>query len=235
MDGSVDPVYFIGHDGVIGMKFEKARTKKPYNQSSFMKKSIITAVALVMLSAGAMAQELAIGIKAGPNFAKLDANSSVATNYSNRTGWHAGAFVLFRGERLGFQPEVIFSQQGSKFDYSGTPNLESNFSYVNIPLIVKLYTIAGLNLQVGPQIGFLTKAEWETPNGVEDVKNDLKSTDISLGLGLGWDLPFGLSIDARYNLGLNDNASSGAPAQDIKNQVIQVSAGFKLFRHGSTK
>lgn len=206
-----------------------------------MKKStLLVALSLALLTSGAMAQEMAIGIKAGPNFAKLDANSSVKTNFSNRTGWHAGAFVLFRGERLGFQPEIIFSQQGSKFSYSGSPDLESNFSYVNIPLIVKLYTIAGLNLQVGPQIGFLTKAEWETPTGTQDVKNDLKSTDFSLGLGVGWDLPFGLSIDARYNLGLSDNSdgastASGASVTDLKNQVFQVSAGFKLFKFGNTK
>lgn len=200
-----------------------------------MKKISLLVTALVLCSAGLMAQQMSIGIKAGPNFAKLDANSSVATNYSNRTGWHAGAFVLFRGERIGFQPELIFSQQGSTFDYSGTPDLKSNFSYVNIPLIFKLYTVAGLNLQVGPQIGFLTKAEWEKPTGTEDIKNDLKSTDISLGMGIGWDLPFGLSIDARYNLGLNDNASSGAPVTDLKNQVFQLSAGFKLFKFGNVK
>jgi hypothetical protein len=200
-----------------------------------MRKFSILVMALALTSATAMAQEIAIGIKAGPNFAKLDANSSAASNYSARTGWHAGAFVLFRGERIGFQPEIVFSQQGSKFDYSGKPNLESNFSYVNIPLIFKLYTVAGLNLQVGPQIGFLTKAEWETPTGTEDVKNDLKSTDFSLGLGVGWDLPFGLSVDARYNLGLSDNASSGAPVSTLKNQVIQISAGFKLFKFGNAK
>jgi hypothetical protein len=201
-----------------------------------MKKSsiLLAAVAFVLVSAGAMAQEVSIGIKAGPNFSKLDANSSLATNYSSRTGWHAGAFVLFRGEKVGFQPEVIFSQQGSKFDYSGSPNLESNFSYVNVPLIFKLYTVAGLNLQVGPQIGFLTKAEWQTPTGTEDVKKNIKSTDFSLGLGVGWDLPFGLSIDARYNLGLSDNydgptTASGATVSSLKNQVIQISAGFKLF------
>lgn len=200
-----------------------------------MKKFSILVAAIALTSVGALAQQVGIGIKGGPNFARLDANSSLASNYSSRTGWHAGAFVLFRGERIGFQPEIIFSQQGSKFDYSGTPDLKSNFSYVNIPLILKLYTIAGINLQVGPQIGFLTKAEWETPSGTEDIKDDLKSTDISLGLGVGWDLPFGLSLDARYNLGLNDNASSGAPVTDLKNQVIQISAGYKLFKFGNTK
>jgi hypothetical protein len=55
------------------------------------KSSILAAVAFVLLSTSVMAQEVAIGIKAGPNFAKLDANSSIVNNYSNRTGWHAGA------------------------------------------------------------------------------------------------------------------------------------------------
>ncbi|MGC3946834.1 MAG: porin family protein [Chryseolinea sp.] len=204
------------------------------------KSTLLFALSFMLLSAGAMAQEVAIGIKAGPNFAKLDANSSVAANYSNRTGWHGGAFVLFRGERVGFQPEIIFSQQGTKFNYSGSPDVKSNFNYVNVPLIVKLYTIAGLNLQVGPQIGFLTSAKLEEPTSTEDVKAQLKSTDFSLGLGVGWDLPFGLSIDARYNLGLSDNSdglttASGAKVTDVKNQVFQISAGFKLFKFGNTK
>ena len=51
-------------------------------------------------------------------------------------------------------------------------------------------------------------------------------------MGLGWDLPFGLSIDARYNLGVSNNnntTSSGA----IKNQVIMASVGYRLFKLGN--
>jgi hypothetical protein len=89
---------------------------------------------------------------------------------------------------------------------------------------MKLYTIGGLNLQVGPQFGFLTSAE----RGDESIK--LKKSDFSVGLGVGWDAPFGLSLDARYNLGISD-VSDVAEAQ-IKNQVWQISAGFKIFKFG---
>ena len=197
-----------------------------------MKKIIVT-----LFFAGAslcsFSQEFSIGLKAGPNFANLNTDESPGENYKARTGFHLGAFALIKGEKVGFQPEVVFSQQGSKFKYSGSPDLKANFSYVNIPLIVKLYTVAGINLQVGPQIGLLTSAEVESPTGTQDVKDELKKTDISLALGVGWDLPFGLTIDGRYNLGLTDNDdgySSGASDRSIKNQVWQFSIGYKFLK-----
>jgi hypothetical protein len=209
-----------------------------------MKKIIITLFfASVSLFSFSQTQ-FAIGIKAGPNFANIDTDASAGEIYETRTGWHAGAFLQIRGEKVGFQPEVIFSQQGQKFQYSSTdPSLERNFSYVNIPLVVKLYTVAGLNLQVGPQFGFLTSAEQEdfsTPGGdaitEEDIKNDMKKMDFSLALGVGWDLPFGLTIDGRYNWGLSDNddgviTNSGVSVGQIKNQVWQISVGYKLFKN----
>jgi hypothetical protein len=188
--------------------------------------------------------EFALGIKAGPNFAKIDTDASAGEIYDNRTGWHAGAFILIKGEKFGFQPEVIFSQQGSKFRYdTSSPSLNQNFSYVNIPLIFKLYTIAGINLQVGPQIGILTSAEREDftsgrsgPITERDIKNDLKKTDVSLALGVGWDLPLGITLDGRYNWGLTDNddqyqTNSGASVGQVKNQVWQISVGYKLFKN----
>jgi hypothetical protein len=198
-------------------------------------KKIILIVVFTAASVYSFAQEFAVGIKGGPNFANIDTESSAGANYENRTGFHLGAFALIRGEKIGFQPELLFSQQGSTVKYSGQPDVKSNFSYVNVPLIVKLYTIAGINLQVGPQFGFLTSAELND----EDFKDELKKTDFSLALGVGWDLPFGLTLDGRYNWGLsdiNDNIQgSGAPVGDIKNQVWQFSVGYKLFRGGNSK
>jgi len=205
-----------------------------------MKKTIL-ALLLTGLSLYSFAQaKFAIGLKGGPNFANIDTEAGADENYNNRTGFHLGAFMLLRGERVGFQPEILFSQQGSSFKYSGSPDLKANFSYVNIPLVVKLYTVAGINLQVGPQIGLLTSAKVEDFDSASgqvtesDIKNDLKKTDLSLALGVGWDLPIGLSIDGRYNWGLSD-INSGADASSIKNQVWQISIGFKLLKFGSAK
>jgi hypothetical protein len=203
-----------------------------------MKKKLLLTLGLVcILTYGSFAQaSFAIGLKGGPNFANINTSDAAGT-YKSRTGFHVGAFTLIKLTKIGIQPELIFSQQGSKFKYSGSPDLESNFSYINIPVIIKLYTIAGINIQAGPQFGFLTSAKQEIPDPItqqvtkEDVKDAYKKSDVSVALGVGWDLPFGLTIDGRYNLGLskiNDEAGSSA----AKNQVWQVSVGYKLIKLG---
>jgi hypothetical protein len=209
-----------------------------------MNKIKISLLVIVLVAAAQLASaqaQVAIGIKGGPNFAKIDANSSAGANYKNRTGFHGGAFVLMKFSKIGFQPELLFSQQGSTVHYNTGQDLDTQISYINIPLILKLYTVAGINLQLGPQIGFVSKAKAEAfASGVPtsggavqtyDIKNSIKGNDFALALGAGWDLPFGLTIDARYNLGLSKiNDTSGSP--QAKNQVFMVSAGFKLIKFG---
>ena len=202
-----------------------------------MKKHLVTLM-LAAVSLPALAQQFAIGIKAGPNFATMDVSDPGAT-YDNRTGWHGGAFVQWKFSKIAIQPEILFSQQGSKIKFD-TQDLDANYSYVNIPIMVKLYTVAGINLQAGPQFGFLTKAEsnynpitGEPINSTEDFKEAYKKSDVSLSLGVGWDLPFGLTVDGRYNLGLS--SVDDEAAFETKNQVWQVSVGFKLIKLGNNK
>jgi len=192
-----------------------------------MKKLNLLLIALLLSVGAAMAQaQFAVGIKGGLNFAKFDA-SDFDGSIKNKTGFHGGAFALIKLSKIGIQPELIFSQQGSKFRFS-TDDLEGNFNYINIPVILKLYTVAGINLQVGPQFGFLSKAEI---NG-ENMKDSFKGSDLSLGIGAGWDLPFGLTIDARYNLGLSKIDDNDPNYEAVKNQVIQVSLGYKILKIG---
>lgn len=180
----------------------------------------LTAILLMAASAVAQAQ-FSVGIKGGLNFSNLDV-SDIAGTYDSRTGYHLGAFAQFKFTRFAIQPEFIYSEQGAKVKDPNLGNFESNFTYLNIPIMLKLYLGGGLNLQAGPQFGFLTSAK----RGGSNVKDQLKNSDFSAGLGVGWDSPFGLSLDARYNLGISD--VSDEAAAEIKNQVWQISAGFKI-------
>ncbi len=183
---------------------------------------------LIAIGSGAFAQaQFSVGLKGGLNFANLDVKS-ISNTYDNRTGYHAGAFALLKFANIGIQPELIFSQQGSTVKVNGN-DVKSNFSYMNIPIMVKLYTVAGINLQVGPQFGFLMN-DPVVVNNNEEIEGAVKKSDISIGMGVGWDLPFGLTIDGRYNLGLQNVSDDSS--FDIKNQVFQVSVGFKLIKLG---
>ena len=187
-------------------------------KSKVMKKINILLV-VVAINCISFGQKVDIGIKGGLNFSKLNI-PDIST--SNKTGYHLGAYSLFKFGKLGVQPEFIFSQQGSEVDLG-----HWDTKYVNIPIIFKLYLAAGFNLQAGPQFGFLNKAELDGNN----IEENLKTSDISAGMGVGWDTPIGLKIDARYNLGLTDNSEDPA-YETIKSQVFQLSLGFGLLKLG---
>ncbi|HRG11197.1 MAG TPA: outer membrane beta-barrel protein, partial [Cyclobacteriaceae bacterium] len=84
-----------------------------------MKKiSILTLVCVFAYSLANGQAQFAVGIKGGPNFANIDVNSSVGDNYKNRTGFHGGAFALIKLTKIGIQPELLFSQQGSTVKFN---------------------------------------------------------------------------------------------------------------------
>jgi hypothetical protein len=197
-------------------------------------KGTIVIVSFFLLSLGANAQSIAIGLKGGLNFANLN-GATASEVYSNRTGYHFGAFTLIKFGKIGIQPEIVYSKQGSTVTVNAQ-NFDSNFDYFNIPIILKLYTVAGINIQVGPQFGFISGAKYPISSGqgsqsLQDITNQLKGSDVSVAMGLGWDLPFGLSVDGRYNLGVS-KANNTSSIPDIKNQVFQLSIGYKIFKLG---
>ena len=210
---------------------------------------LLVALSAAALQAANAQVQIGIGLKGGLNFASLSGVSSASTAYSNSTGYHAGAYFLFKFTKVGIQPEIIFSKQGHTFKTGGT-DYSSNIDYINIPIMLKLYLAGGLNLQAGPQFGFLASAKGDVINAsggitkAQDLKTFVKSTDVSVGVGLGWDLPFGLNLAARYNIGLSDiNKYTGGtipPAgissmgtTESKNQVFQLSVGYRLFKLGN--
>lgn len=202
-----------------------------------MKKLLFVSIMLTGIASSytSLAQvQFSIGLKGGANFASIQVKDAQAT-WDNKTGFHGGAFALFKFTMFAVQSEVIFSQQGSTVTYN-SQDYKANFSYVNVPVIGKLYLPGGLNFQLGPQFGFLTGAESDfDPTsgnpGDTDLKDYYKNSDVSLGMGIGWDLPMKITIDARYNLGLTDIDDNGS-LEATKNQVFQLSVGYKLFKFG---
>lgn len=209
-----------------------------------MKKTLLFSLLIVGISLS-HAQGLKIGLKGGLNFPTVDAigvsDGVDVSDTENASGYHIGAFARFKFSKLAVQPEVLYSFQSIDFTQVNPLNQNQDFditqklSYLTVPVMVRLYLVAGLNLQVGPQFGILLDGtqedDFQGPVTSSDIKDNLKNSDIGLNLGAGWDLPFGLDIHARYTIGLQD-VNDVAGAEDAKNSMIQISIGYALVNLG---
>jgi len=183
---------------------------------------------LVLIAAGSTmiaSAQIQFGVKAGYNLANLTFSPSQA-GVSSKSDFSGGVFAslpLFSSCSL--QPEILYSGQGAAFsDSLATGKL--NYGYLNIPVLFKYQHSSGLFAETGPQVGFLLSAK-ESFNGQSfDAKSNTQSVDFSWAFGIGYKLPMGFGIDARYNLGLTNLAKgSGSNEGTAKNSVFQ----FGLF------
>lgn len=188
-------------------------------------KKLLFVVLLAIGTQTAFSQaQFAVGLKAGVNVSKLN-NDDIES--SSITAFHGGAFALIKLTAIGIQPELLFSQQGTKIDDVNLGKGDLKMSYMTIPVMVKFYLPGGFNLQAGPQFGFLNSAEFDGDN----VEDSFKNSDMSLNLGAAWDAPFGLVFDARYNIGLSDVSEESALGE-FKSGIFQFSVGYKIFKFG---
>lgn len=183
-----------------------------------MKKLIVVVIAL-FIGTTAFSQEIDLGIKAGANFSKI----SDIEYLSQRTGFQAGVFAGIKfNDNVGVQADILYSQQGGESEFDAT---KFDLNYVNVPIVLKIYLIKGLNLQVGPQFGFIVKDEVYRPgNGGGSFKMNTEKSDISGVAGAGYDLPFGIRVDARYNFGFTDVIKD----EKSKNNVFSVAVGYSF-------
>lgn len=169
--------------------------------------------------------QVAIGLKAGVNVSKLNTDD---VESSSITAFHGGAFSLFKFTVIGIQPELLFSQQGTTIDDVNLGTGDLKMSYMTVPVMFKFYFPGGFNIQAGPQFGFLNSAEF---NG-RDYEGSFKSSDVTANVGLAWDAPFGLVLDARYNIGLSDVSEDDSQFGKVKGNTFQFSLGYKIFKFG---
>lgn len=192
-----------------------------------MKKIFLSVSMVTLLAAGAFAQGLSGGLKGGLNFANFSGDDASGTDM--KIAYHVGGYVNFAfSESLSLQPELLYNAVGPKMTQDGV-DVNFNASYVSLPVML-MYSFGVVNIQAGPQVGFLTsakmKADIDGDSAELDVKDSMKGTDFGFNIGLGAN--FGkVNASARYCLGLSNIIDE--EDADVKNSVIQLSLGLKLF------
>jgi hypothetical protein len=221
-----------------------------------MKKLVLSAaVALMAITANAQdattSTDITFGAKAGLNLANVGGDIDDA---DSKLGFHVGGYAEFMvSEKFSVQPELVFSQQGYKFEESYTEDFggeeiriseeaKTKLNYLNLPVMAKFYVADGFSLEVGPQVGFLLSAEeeyegtatfedgsTESISETEDIKDFVSSIDFAVGVGAGYKLDGGLNFAVRYNLGLsNINDFEGSDDFKAQNNVFQFSVGYSF-------
>jgi hypothetical protein len=169
-----------------------------------------------------------LGIKGGLNYS-IRTNFIFKAEEESLPGFHAGTyFHYFIFNFLAIQPEVLISQKGEKWT---TGLLKEKFvlTYVDVPVLLRFQPISLLNIQAGPQFGYLIRARSLIENNGDKMKTDVKSEyedwDIGLAFGVEFNLPFRVNISIRYIHGLSTVSYNFGTD---KNFLFQLSAGFRI-------
>lgn len=210
-----------------------------------MKKFLVSAV--VLFGIGAINAQ-SFGIKGGYNYATLSGDQAQNSEVKGKSGFYVGGFAEFEiGDIFAIQPEILYSQQGAKWETKGlisgkTYSAKLNMDYVNIPVLAKIKFGDVFSLQGGPQFGFLVNkpsVEVDTPilAGSTSIDKDAYATfDFGVAVGASFYIKK-FFIDLRYTHGLTnvfdkDNQSLKAAKigedNNFKNSYLSLGVGFKL-------
>ena len=214
-------------------------------ERSFKMKRIFCFICTIVISIPACdyGQSLTTGVKVGLNSATTGGSDASSQSI---TSLNAGLFASFDVAGLiALQPELLYTVKGYTASYPvpelqgpipfGSGNLTAKISYIEIPVLLKLYTsslgIIKPNIFAGPEVALKLSgtATSGSPSSEQDLQN-INSTDfgIIVGAGININLPMTtLMVDIRYDIGMRSLSSIPNPP-DIKNRVLSLNAGIGL-------
>ena len=171
------------------------------------------------------------GVKAGVNLSNMSNDMTFDPAFSMGTGFQIGALVNFHwGQRTasslpgtglwGLQPELLFSNQVIKSDGG-----DVKLNYIKVPVMLKVYPLARLSVEVGPEFSYLISSSPESMkiDGATVKVGDCKGFNFGAGVGAAYEFNFGLIVGARYSMGFTD---LGKNLKWKNNSNIQITAGW---------
>ncbi len=202
-------------------------------------KKLILGIALFGGLSAANAQ-IDLGIKGGLNFPTLSGDSKQLFTNENgqglqskfRTDFYVGGYANYKvTDQISFQPELLYSKQGAGLKTTDNTDRKIVTHNINIPLMGRYEIMDGLNVEFGPQLGFLVSAKEKIDNGKADTKikvtDNFKTFDFGLNFGAGYKVTDELEINARFTKGLS-NLSNFDTNNKITNTYFSVGVAYKL-------
>lgn len=218
-------------------------------------KNIILIISLLAVSITSNAQDKEIkknkivrfGVKAGVNFAllnkKIDFQTEAQSSSTPRISLHAGFISNINlYKKFSFQPEILLSIQGYSEKYTQTDyETERNvkLTYMNLPLMFQYKITNNAFIELGPQIGYAISAKYDNKsiNTTTQVSSEQNNVNIlntaqfnkfasGINIGGGYNITDDVYFNLRYHLAYREIDTERDV--HIKNDVIQLSAGYKF-------
>ena len=213
-------------------------------------KKVLLAIVALGVSAGAFAQEMSYGVKAGVNLGKYSNTPDMVKDYQqmNPSFYVTGYADLPVAPQFSIQPGLSLQGKGNKLKYDGNSldgSSATNVMALEIPVNAVYYIPTGMNGSVfvgaGPyaayslsgkvknkgSIGdFGTSGDYDLDLGGDD--KDQKPFDFGLNFMLGYKLASGFTINAGYGLGLSNLSPVDNSDSKFSNRVLSFGVGFQL-------
>jgi hypothetical protein len=189
------------------------------------------AIVFVVLCLGVPAlagAQVSAGVKGGLAISKATGEEDSAAGWL--TAWSAGGFVSVPlAKSVFFQPEVLYTRKGIRFDEGGT-TAKFHLDYVEIPLLLRYSSSpsrgVGFDLFGGFAPAIRTRARLIMEGESADVSDSLKSWDAGVVVGAGVH-GARVSGEVRWTEGLV-NVARDESAGTTRNRTISFLAGFRF-------
>jgi len=155
----------------------------------------------------------------------------------NRTAFYVGAGVeLPLGNVVLIEPSLMYTQRGYGIKGNLTINdmkidaldarATAQMHYIDLPVLLKVKPVAGLQLFAGPQVSYLVKNNLRADvsvlgfsliNSDMDITDQFNRWDIGVTGGMGYEFANGIGITAAYERGF---------------QRLDKNQNFKVFNEG---
>lgn len=196
-----------------------------------IKKLLLFLILIIKTQLISQNKDINFGLKAGINYSKYSPNPSSIIgqetgDYNRKLSYYGGFFVTLKvSDRFSFQPEFLFSEQGSEFlienieifDQNGSTLGISDFRYHQIdytlalPLNFKYKVFDKFFLESGFQFEYIFNSKYvikEDPllevSAIASPNSDIESGNFEIGsiLGISYQLNDNIDITFRNLIGL---------------------------------
>ena len=173
----------------------------------------------------------------------------IPATFNSKVGFVGGVEGAYQfTDRFGLSVGVLYAMGGAKVDFTIdgksakdidglTNDSKVSVSALNVPVLANVYVWKGLALKAGIQPQFLlsakmqAKVDYNSKTLVDkdyDLKEASNSVSLSVPVGASYDFPFGLTVDARYNIGITNVAKYDDNKVIGKHNMFQVTVGYKF-------